>query len=41
MQRNPPKAEIINAYRQAEALYLDREDAESAIAISRTIEGIK
>jgi hypothetical protein len=41
MQRNPPKAEIINAYRQAEALYLDREDMEGAMAMARAIEGIK
>jgi hypothetical protein len=41
MQRNPPKAEIIDAYRQAEALYLDREDTEAARAMAQTIEGIK
>jgi hypothetical protein len=40
MQKNPPKAEILDAYRQAEALYLDRGDTERALAITRTIEGI-
>lgn len=41
MQKNPPKAEIIDAYRQAEALYLDRGDTERASAMAKTIEGIK
>jgi hypothetical protein len=40
MQKNPPKVEIIDAYRQAEALYLDRGDTDRAMTITRTIEGI-
>jgi hypothetical protein len=40
MQKNPPQAEIVDAYRQAEALYLDRGDTDRAMIVTRTIEGI-
>jgi hypothetical protein len=40
MQQNPAKTEIIYAYRQAESLYLDREDTESAMAIAKIIKDI-
>jgi hypothetical protein len=37
MQKNPPTDEIINTYRRAEALYLDRGDAIAATAITQTL----
>ncbi|WP_309736848.1 hypothetical protein [Chamaesiphon sp. OTE_75_metabat_556] len=40
MQKNLPRAEIIDAYRHAEALYLDSGDTDRALAVTRTIEGI-
>jgi hypothetical protein len=41
MQKNPSKAEIIDAYRQAESLYLDREDTENALAIAKIMNGME
>ncbi|PSB50146.1 hypothetical protein [Chamaesiphon polymorphus] len=40
MQKNPSISEIIAAYRQAEALYLDREDTENAIKIAKIIHNL-
>jgi hypothetical protein len=40
LQKNAPKAEIVSAYRRAEALYLDRDDIASATAISELLKRI-
>jgi hypothetical protein len=37
LQKNAPKTEVVNAYRRAESLYLDRQDIESATAISELL----
>ncbi len=37
LQKNVSKAEVVNAYRRAEALYLDRDDIASATAISELL----
>jgi hypothetical protein len=40
LQKNAPKTEVVNAYRRAESLYLDRQDIESATAISEILNRI-
>lgn len=40
MQKNSSKSEIIDAYRQAESLYLVREDTENALAVAKIINGL-